>query len=158
MGVGPGYKKRTSTSGSCYDNGYSPPPPPPPAKAAKLPNPDPDNYKVVKAEQVGEFLLLKIHYPDCTNYEGNKILVFKGVTPLDLLNQRSIDPHFFQNKTVKSPVARFVPTDEGWAMARTFAEAMSPPLAPTPTDGVVLPAGHSSNFGPPRGRSVMGRK
>jgi len=89
------------------------------------PNPDPLNYRVEQAEQHGEYLLVKIHYPDCTNYEGNKILVFKGVTPIDLLKQRAIDPHFFQHKDVASPVARFVPTDEGWAMAWKFVKAMS---------------------------------
>ncbi len=90
----------------------------------KLPNPDPTNYKVVKAEQVGTFLVLKINYPDCTNYEGNKILVFRGLTPIDLLNQRVIDPHFFEDKKVASPIARFVPTDEGWKMAVNFADMM----------------------------------
>lgn len=93
--------------------------------AEKLPNPDPANYEIVLAEEVGRFLVLKIHYPDCTNYEGNKILVFEGIKPLDLLRQKLIDPHFFVNKKIASPIARFVPTPEGWNMAIRFAKAES---------------------------------
>ena len=93
--------------------------------AKKLPNPNPANYVIKKSEEVGAFLILLIHYPDCTNYEGNKILVFKGVKPLDLLNQKLIDPHFFVDPKVASPIARFVPTDEGWEMAIRFAKAES---------------------------------
>lgn len=88
-------------------------------------NPDPSNYKVVKAENVGTYLILKINYPDCTNYEGNKILVFENLTPIDLLNQKLIDPHFFEAKEYKSPIARFVPTDRGWSMAVRFAKMMN---------------------------------
>lgn len=69
-------------------------------------NPQPNNYKIVKAEEVGDYLVIKINYPNCTNFEGNKILVFKA-TLLEIVN----------HKDYKSPVARFVPTDDGWKMA-----------------------------------------
>lgn len=93
--------------------------------AAKPPegNPNPDNYKVVKAKELHGYLILQLNYPDCTNYEGNKILVFQGVTLIDLVNQRKIDPHFFKHSLYKSPIARFEPTDIGWAMAETFVAA-----------------------------------
>jgi hypothetical protein len=64
-----------------------------------------------------------MQYPDCTNYEGNKILVFRGVTLIDLVNQRQIDPHFFKDAKVKSPIARFEPTPQGWTMAQVFVDA-----------------------------------
>lgn len=83
-------------------------------------NPDPDNYKVVKADQGDGFVVLFINYPNCTNYEGNKILVFENCTLIDLINQRRIDPHFFESKEYKSPIARFEPTDRGWDMAIRF--------------------------------------
>lgn len=80
----------------------------------RLPNPDPSNYKIVKSRQIGEYLLMMINYPDCTNYEGNKILLFRG-TELDrLLKQNAIDPHFCTNKKFQSPIARFEPTHFGW--------------------------------------------
>ncbi len=113
------------------NDSYSPPPPPPPspalmdwAKAPKLPNPDPFNYKVEEAQQVGNYLVLKVHYPDCTNFEGRKVMVFEGVTAIDLLKQRSLDPHFFNSDKVISPVARFKPTEAGWVMALRFAKMM----------------------------------
>ena len=90
-----------------------------------LGNPDPDNYQIVKAEEHGKWLILQMKYPDCTNFEGQKILVFKDATLIELVNQKLIDPHFFNDKKFKSPVARFVPTEEGWAMARTFVTAMN---------------------------------
>ena len=100
---------------------YSPPSSPP---VQKLPNPDPNNYKVIQAEQIGTHLVLKINYPDCTNFEGNKILVFRDMTAIDLLNQKLIDPHFFNHTKYKSPIARFVPTNEGWSMAVSFAKML----------------------------------
>ncbi len=78
-------------------------------------NPDPDNFKILDYFVDGDFLLIKINYPNATNFEGNKIMLYKGVKLLDLINSRSIDPHFYENQN--SPIARFVPTDAGWEMA-----------------------------------------
>lgn len=85
-------------------------------------NPDPDNYKVVEAYEKNGFIVLKINYPNCTNYEGLKILVFHGITMIDLINQRKIDPHFFESKQYASPIVRFEPTVRGWEMALRFIE------------------------------------
>ena len=126
MGVGPNYKKKEPSSrfaggrSACRVSSYSSPST---TSQPKLPNPDPNNFKVMQVEEIGQFLIMKIVYPDCTNYEGQKILVFKGVKIIDLLNQRLIDPHFFQDKKCASPIARFVPTIEGWNMAKRFALA-----------------------------------
>ena len=98
---------------------YRAPDPPPAA-----PMPSASNWKVVQAEEIKNFLLLRLNYPDCKNYEGNKILVFRDIKLIDLVNRRLIDPHFFPSGKYKSPIARFEPTDEGWAMAKLFASAM----------------------------------
>lgn len=153
MGVGHSYQgggrgvHRTSyPSGPCVDSQGNPvpspnatpytPPPEPVAKRepkrrepAKLPNPDPYNFEVQDAEQVGAWLVLKVKYPDCTNFEGVKVLVFSDTTALDLLRQgKFLDPHFFENQSkVRSPVARFVPTQAGWDMAVRFARMMGEP-------------------------------
>lgn len=87
-------------------------------------NPDPHNYQLVRAEEKHGHLVVMIKYPDCTNYEGNKILVFKNLTLIQLVNQKFIDPHFFPAGKVQSPVARFVPTDEGWNMALALVEIL----------------------------------
>jgi hypothetical protein len=91
----------------------------------KIPNPDPNNFEVIYSEQIGEYLIVKIKYPDCTNYEGIKILVYKGVVISDLLAQGSIDPHFSGNRDFYSPIARFVPTFGGLTMAKAFVNAMT---------------------------------
>jgi hypothetical protein len=86
----------------------------------KYPNPNPKNFKIVKAVKVKKFLLLLVNYPDCTNYEGNKILVYKNTTLKDIDKQKSLDPHFSNNCRFISPIARFEPTIEGWDMADSF--------------------------------------
>jgi len=142
--LGPGeYRRAYYPSGPWIDGkrppeSYSPPPPTEPEKKVKKVsgNPDPFNYKIVSAKEVGRFLILKINYPDCNNYEGNKILVFRGVTLIDVVNQRVIDPHFFADAKLVSPIARFVPTDEGWDMAVRLTEVFS---ADAGTMGEVLP-------------------
>lgn len=89
-------------------------------------NPDPNNWKFVKVEEHGKYLILMMEYPDCSNYEGKKILVFENITLIQLVNQKLIDPHFFPaTSNYKSPIARFEPTDRGWEMAKTFIAAMS---------------------------------
>jgi hypothetical protein len=108
---------------------YSAPTPEPVKKAKKSSstggNPDPGNWKIVKAKEYDKYLILMMQYPDCTNYEGKKILVFEKITLVDLVNQKQIDPHFFPgNTSVKSPVARFEPTDRGWNMAEAFCQMM----------------------------------
>ena len=84
-------------------------------------NPDPSNYKIIQHVQHENNLVVMIQYPDCTNYEGKKILVFKNITIKDLLKQKLIDPHFSENKEFHSPIARFAPTDEGWSLAQHFS-------------------------------------
>jgi hypothetical protein len=88
----------------------------------KSQNPNPKRYSVKRMHKKGDFLILKINYPDCTNYEGNKILVYKGCTMVELAQQESIDPHFSDSKEFHSPIARFRPDDEGWKMAEFFVE------------------------------------
>jgi len=85
-------------------------------------NPDPRKYTIDRMEMVGGFLIMAITYPDCVNYEGKKILLFRGVTIDELLSQGRIDPHFSDNPCLHSPVARFEPTEEGWDMARAVVD------------------------------------
>jgi hypothetical protein len=81
-------------------------------------NPDPSNYKIIRYLEDINYLIVMVQYPDCTNYEGKKILVYKNCTIKNLLKQKSIDPHFSENKEYYSPFARFEPTEKGWKLAR----------------------------------------
>lgn len=90
-------------------------------------NPDPRNWKIIKSEEIGTHLIVMMQYPDCTNYEGKKILMFENVSMAGLMGQKLIDPHFFPNNNnfkFKSPIARFEPTDRGWEMAKKLARSM----------------------------------
>lgn len=99
-------------------------------KESKNGNPDPFNWKFVKVEERGKYLILMMEYPDCTNYEGKKILVFENATLIELVNQKMIDPHFFPGNTkYKSPIARFEPTDRGWKMALMFVSTLMSPFS-----------------------------
>lgn len=90
----------------------------------KIPNPDPTNYRIIKSEVWGVYLIIKINYPECTNYEGNKILLYKNTSLEELIRQGSIDPHFCKNDNYHSPIARFEPTEQGWNMALLIAKRM----------------------------------
>ncbi len=91
----------------------------------KIPNPDPENYEYIRHVLIDNYLILELHYPDCTNYEGTKILVFdKGVTFKQLTKQVAIDPHFSDNDSKISPIARFVPTEKGFEMAISFVRSL----------------------------------
>lgn len=86
------------------------------------PNPKSDNYRIIDHWQFDKYLVIKIKYSDCTNYEGVKVLVFRA-TMKELKKQRLIDPHFSENKDFISPIARFEPTKEGWIDAVNYVKA-----------------------------------
>ena len=81
------------------------------------------NFNILKIEQIGDYVIAKIHYPDCTNFYGNKICVFKDATIDQIQCLSTLDPHFSGNGF--SPIARFKPTEEGYAMAVCFCKAVS---------------------------------
>lgn len=89
------------------------------------PNPNPKNYRIEYAEHIGAHLVVEVVYPDCTNYEGRKIMVFANLTLAQLMNQKWIDPHFCDNPAFHSPVARFEPTDRGRKLARATAHSLT---------------------------------
>lgn len=98
--------------------------PPKPEPKSKFPNPDPKNFRLVYVEEVGDFLIALVWYPDCTNYEGKKLLLFKGVTAKAIREAKEIDPHFCNSVRHRSPIARFEPTQEGLNLAFTLVHAL----------------------------------
>lgn len=86
------------------------------------PSPALENYTIVKHEQFGSNLVVQIKYNDVPNYEGNKVMVYKGCDIKTLKAQKLIDPHFSDNEEKHSPFARFEPTENGWKMARIVAQ------------------------------------
>lgn len=86
-------------------------------------NPNPKRFEITKHLRRNGFTIVMVNYPDATNYNGDKILVF--TQPIDEIKKwEMLDPHFFPND--KSPVARFEPTDRGWEWAVRFAQGEPP--------------------------------
>lgn len=91
--------------------------------------PDSEKYSIEEAVPVGKNLVLKVLYPNCKRcaYEGNKVMVYLGVTPVQALKWKKIDPHFRgpvrNDKEAPSPAARFPASPEGWKDALDFAKA-----------------------------------
>lgn len=96
-------------------------------------NPDPRNYDVINLMRMGEFVVVRVRYPDCTNYEGVKVLVFDirhfdylekcAATKKVLRYTRPLDPHFCGSARHPTPVARFKPDREGMKMALAFCRS-----------------------------------
>lgn len=86
------------------------------------PNPNPTNFTIHAARNIGRFLVVQIQYPDCTNYEGVKILVYENVSIEELNRRTHIDPHFRPGPG--TPIARFEPTERGWERAKIFCRAL----------------------------------
>ena len=91
-------------------------------KQVVLPNPDPKKFRIMRHTHIHNYLIVEVMYPDCTNFEGRKILVYENVDLAKLQEQGHIDPHFSNSRRFISPIARFVPTERGWDMAFTFVD------------------------------------
>jgi hypothetical protein len=75
---------------------------------------DPFNFKITAWYQKGSYLVVKVNYPSAKHYEGNKVLVYDGFSIDELKALKILDPHFLENKSKPTPIARFEPTNEGW--------------------------------------------
>ena len=85
--------------------------------------PDPRRYRLVRSSENGDWLIALVNYPDSSNYEGNKILVFHHVSLARLQALDFLDPHFCESAHI-TPRARFEPTRAGWKMAMCFVATM----------------------------------
>ena len=78
--------------------------------------PNPRNFVIERLDDQGDWTLVMARYPDSTNYEGRKILVYRH--PAEVIrSQRVLDPHFCDGPKCISPFARFEPTEDGWLAA-----------------------------------------
>ena len=90
-------------------------------------NPDPNNFKIRQIEYSARktYALIKITYPNCTNFKGQKILLVK-CNGKNLLELDTIDPHFLEEKGNLEILARFRPTQEGWALGMANLRTVEP--------------------------------
>ncbi len=54
-----------------------------------------------------DWIIVKVNYPGCDNYSGDKILIYEGVEPEMIAQATSVDPHFLESN--KYLVARIAP-------------------------------------------------
>ncbi len=91
-----------------------------------LPNPNPSNFKIVdivEANFGSPVCVVWVKYPDCTNYDGRKVLVIEA-SKAEILAAKTLDPHFCENCKL-APFARFEPTERGWSKALEVAAQLS---------------------------------
>lgn len=83
-------------------------------------NPNPRNFEIIAVATIGRHLVAKIKYPDATNYEGEKILLYLDTQLSAFYAAEALDPHFCEGDHLK-PFARFEPTIDGWSAAVQLA-------------------------------------
>ena len=86
-------------------------------------DPNPTRFMIRKFNEKNGNLAILVNYPNCKNYEGEKIIVFKNTTWEQVRNLKELDPHFTEENTIK-PFARFEPTNEGWLSAVALLNAL----------------------------------
>lgn len=89
------------------------------------PNPDPANFTIEKTWNCGRILVALLKYPDSTNFEGKKIMVYADLKDSELRSMARIDPHFHNVNRRFSPIARFVPTGFGLEAAFNLADRIN---------------------------------
>ena len=87
-------------------------------------NPNPFNFQVTKRQDKGDFSLLEVKYPNCTNFKGNKILLLKR-NGIKLENLKCLDPHFLEEHGNVEIFGRFRPTEDVWKLGLQMLEFMN---------------------------------
>lgn len=85
---------------SCYKQGYR-----------YDEDPIATRFRIVNMYSVNGHTLAHINYPNCTNFEGNKYILFKDTSIKEIEQMGEIDPHFQQGSNI---IARLEPTPMGW--------------------------------------------
>lgn len=76
-------------------------------------NPDPMRFNLVDVREIGDVTVAYVTYPNCTTFDGRKLLVFDGHCKALLKVARVLDPHFLPNNKL---VARLRPDEAGLRM------------------------------------------
>lgn len=82
------------------------------------------DFKIKEWYEHGIYLAVKVNYPSAKHYEGNKVLVYEGVSIDELTKLTTLDPHFSPSKEKLLLIARFEPTDQGWVNAMKFCSML----------------------------------
>lgn len=89
--------------------------------AVIAPNPDPNNFLIKWSLETNGFTIAYVNYPDAKNYEGDKLIVFRGLDKNELLSLTTLDPHFEKKSKI---IARFKPDSENIGLAISLFSGM----------------------------------
>lgn len=65
------------------------------------PNPNKYNFTIESFHEAGEYLVLKLNYPHCTTFNGDKVVVLDNYcTYQEISNLEELDPHFLEDNNV----------------------------------------------------------
>jgi hypothetical protein len=89
--------------------------------------PNPFDYHVKKTEIVNGNTIVLANYHGCQSFNGDKLMLLRGMLPRDFYTNTAthsvstdpLDPHFLNEDY--PVVARFIPNEDGWKMARLCA-------------------------------------
>lgn len=81
--------------------------------------PDPKKFTIKKLELVNNNMIVLANYDGCVTFGGDKLMLLKGIHAIS----ETLDPHFLNEDY--PVVARFIPTKDGWEMARNCANIIS---------------------------------
>lgn len=88
-------------------------------KVAMGTKPDPCNFTIIRYEiNNGNTIVLAL-YPGSITFDGQKLMLLRGI----YTEFTTLDPHFLDEEY--AVVARFIPNDLGWVMARECAAQVS---------------------------------
>lgn len=73
-------------------------------------NPDPHRFHINRIYEIADVTVVDVTYPNCTTFDGRKILVFDGHCMALLKVARVLDPHFLSSNTL---IARLRPDAAG---------------------------------------------
>jgi hypothetical protein len=86
-------------------------------------DPNPTKFMIRKFTEQNGNLAILVDYPNCKNYEGAKVIVYKNTNWEQVRRLKELDPHFTNEASIK-PFARFEPTTEGWLKAVELLNAL----------------------------------
>lgn len=89
--------------------------------SAPAPNPNPGRWTLLEVYEYTNAYVLMVRYHDATNFEGVKVMIYKGKFR-GLKKKDKLDPHFSEDNN--SPIARFRPDVEGVKLAKELAKSL----------------------------------
>lgn len=89
------------------------------SKIDTSPNPNPFRFTIKEQYYYDNVAILLVNYPDCTTFNGDKILLVDRFKLRDF-HKKKLDPHFLDDES-HPIIARFKPTNNGMRMAKACA-------------------------------------